>query len=173
MQIEDREWLFRSTQTLNLNMYEQNTQVLHELQKKHTDMLNKLQSKHTDIQNSLGRMQDAIHDNQRQIIKGTETIETAIEKTCTRKIKRNQGGRLLEKSKAFNDAVVEDSLSESYIGDEEVEEDIVGLAEVNMKLEQLQKDMDDRFGRLEDKFEDRLDRLETLLGKLVEQQQVA
>ncbi|EJK70468.1 hypothetical protein THAOC_08171, partial [Thalassiosira oceanica] len=53
------------------------------------------------------------------------------------------------------------------------EEDIVGLAEVNMKLEQLQKDMDDRFGRLEDKFEDRLDRLETLLGKLVEQQQVA
>lgn len=75
---------------------------------------------------------------------------------------------MLEESNTFYGVTVEGSLSESYIENEVAEEDIAGLVEVNEKLEQLQ-DM----GRLEDKFEDRLDRLETLLGKLVEQQLVA
>ena len=76
---------------------------------------------------------------------------------------------MLEESNTFYGVTIEGSLSESYIENEVAEEDIAGLVEVNEKLEQLQKDM----GRLEDKFEDRLDRLETLLGKLVEQQLVA
>ena len=75
---------------------------------------------------------------------------------------------MLEESNTFYGVTVEGSLSESYIENKVGEEDIAGLVEVNEKLEQLQ-DM----GRLEDKFEDRLDRLETLLGKLVEQQLVA
>ena len=192
MQIMDREWYFRSTQTLNLNMYEQNNQVREELQKKHTIMYNLLQEKHADILNSLGRVEDAIQDNQRDILKGTETIKAAIVKSCKKKYKRNRG-RLLETSKAFNDAVIEDG--PTYSENEEVGEDIVGLIEKNLKLEQLQKDMDNRFVRLEDKIVDlqkdmddkfidlqkdmddkfgRLeDRLETILGKLVEQQMVA
>ena len=169
MQIQDREWFFKSTQTLNLNMYDQNSAVLKELQNKHTAMFNKLQQTHTDIRNSLGRMQDDIRDNRRDILKGQESIKTDIDKTCGKNKKRKNGGWLLEESNTFYGVTVEGSLSESYIENEVAEEDIAGLVEVNEKLEQLQKDM----GRLEDKFEDRLDRLETLLGKLVEQQLVA
>ena len=144
MQVEDREWRYESFQTLNLNMFNQNTEMLEELQVQLTEMQNKLISQHRDIINKL-----------------------------------NQGGRRLENNKAFNVAI-EDSRSEGDIENEEVEEDMVGLVEVNMKLEQLhqlqkelQKEMDDRFGRWEDKFEERLDRLETLLDKLVEQQATA
>ena len=187
MQIEDRKWFYDSTQTLNLNIYNQNEKVVDVLQNKHTVMFNGLQQKHTDILNSLGHMKDDINAN---ILKGTETIKSEIHKSC-KKHRRNR--RLPEESRAFYDAVIEESLNESYIENEneEVEKDSVELVQVNMKLEQLQKDVDDRFALLEDKFEDRLDRLEnkfegledkfedrldrleTLLGRLVEQQQVA
>ena len=129
MQVEDREWRYESFQTLNLNMFNQNTEMLEELQVQLTEMQNKLISQHRDIINKL-----------------------------------NQGGRRLENNKAFNVAI-EDSRSEGDIENEEVEEDMVGLVEVNMKLKELQKDIKD----MDDRFEDRLDRLETLLGKLVEQ----
>ena len=140
------------------------------MQNKHTVMFNGLQQKHTDILNSLGHMKDDINAN---ILKGTETIKSEIHKSCGN---HSRNRRLPEESKAFYDAVVEESLSESYIENEEVEKDSVELVHVNMKLEQLQNDM----ARLEDKFEDKLDRLEdkfdrleTLLGRLVEQQQAA
>ena len=92
MQIQDQEWFFKSTQTLNLNMYDQNSAVLKELQNKHTAMFNKLQQTHTDIRNSLGRMQDDIRDNRRDILKGQESIKTDIDKTCGKNKKRKNGG---------------------------------------------------------------------------------